>query len=168
MKIICADTVFNHRVKSRFETKVLNQISDKAVRNIVRELAYDYNDWDHIASIIQENMPEVKFVSSAEEISTPVTLRVEYYPYERYTDSGQKKARVSGRDLLEALKKMISHMELYMTPDFIEDEGLSAEEVLQSIIGSNGDGCDFISYLENETTGDVYIDEDYVDEEDWD
>lgn len=61
MKIVCSSTAFNHKVKSRFETKVLNQISDKAVRDIVRELAYDYNDWDHIAEIIQENMPEVKY-----------------------------------------------------------------------------------------------------------
>lgn len=61
MKIVCSSAAFNHKVKSRFETKVLNQIPDKAIRDIVRELAYDYGDWDHIAEIIQENMPEVKY-----------------------------------------------------------------------------------------------------------
>lgn len=61
MKIVCSSAAFNHKVKSRFETKVLNQIPDKAVRDIVRGLAYDYGDWDHIAEIIQENMPEVKY-----------------------------------------------------------------------------------------------------------
>ncbi len=108
-------------------------------------------------------------IESAENTDKPVILYVEYYPYERYFDSGQKKARISGPNLLEALKKMVDHMELYINSEVIEEDSDTVEEVLEAINNMNGDGCDYITYLENKTTGDVYINEDYVEEEeDWD
>lgn len=98
--------------------------------------------------------------------SSQVRLHVEFYPYDRFEDHGLKKANISAPTLLDAFKKMVDNMGLYIEVDDIEDEGYTAEEVIQSIQGTNGDGCDMIMLLKNTTTGEVYIEEDYYDEED--
>jgi hypothetical protein len=100
-----------------------------------------------------------------------VTLRVEYEPYERYGGGGGlRKARVSGKNLLDALTRMTSKMGLYITPEVIEELNMSSDRIIRDIIESNGDGCDFIASLVNETTGETYIDVEWDDDwdEDWD
>lgn len=100
-----------------------------------------------------------------------VKLQVRYEPYERY-GSGLKArtATVSGVDLLDALKKMSDNMLLYFDSDDIEDDGYTAEEVLERIEEENGDGCDFIYYIKNLTTGDTLFESDFTEDdvEDWD
>lgn len=98
--------------------------------------------------------------------SSQVRLHVEFYPYDRFQHHGLTKANISAPTLLDALKKMVDNMVLYIEVDDIEDEGYTAEEVIQSIQGTNGDGCDMIMLLKNTTTGEVYIEEEYYDEED--
>ena len=97
-----------------------------------------------------------------------VKLRVIFEPYTRYGGSnGVKTATVSGVDLLDALKKMCDRMRLYIDSNYIEEEDMSAEDVIERLSTDNGDGCDYILALTNLTTGDNYISEDYEDEE-WD
>ena len=98
-----------------------------------------------------------------------VRLYVEFYPYTRYgPEEGLKKATVSGTDKLDALKKLVDHMGLYIDSEVIEEEGYSFEDCINSIRISNGDGCDFINVLMDKTTGEKFIDEGYNEEEDWD
>lgn len=99
-----------------------------------------------------------------------VKLKVLYLPYERYGGSDtMKAATVSGVDLLDALKKMTDHMTLYLDSDQIEEDGLTADDVILSIDEANGDGCDYIVSLTNLTNGETLIEGDYdFEEEDWD
>ena len=98
-----------------------------------------------------------------------VRLYVEFYPYERYGGgSGLKKATVSGTDELDALKKLVDHMGLYIDSEEIEEEGYSFEDCINNIAMSNGDGCDFVVVLKNKDSGEIYFQENYEEEEDWD
>lgn len=98
-----------------------------------------------------------------------VKLHVEYYPYDRYGgDERLHKANVSGVDELDALINMVGRMGLYLIPEEIEEEGYTFDECINSILESNGDGCDLITLLKNVNTGEVYIKDDYEpDEEEW-
>ena len=112
-----------------------------------------------------------KGTSVAIESNTdPAKLKVTYMPYDRFGGGDVvKTATVSGPDLLSALKKMCDHMTLYLDSEYIEDEGMTAQDVIESIEESNGDGCDYILALANLTTGEVLLRGDYVPEdEDWD
>lgn len=125
----------------------------------ILDKAYNILFW--IAPTINEGLKEA--------VSKPVKLYVEFYPYERYGGgSGLKKATVSGVDRLDALKKLTDHMGLYIDSEVIEEEGYSFEDCIKSISMSNGDGCDFINVLMDKNTGEVFIDEGYNEEEDWD
>lgn len=94
-----------------------------------------------------------------------VTLQVKFEPYRRYEQASNRSATVSGATLLDALKKMVDNMLLYIDSDQIEEEGWTAEEVLDEIEMTNGDGCDYIYFLKNLTTGEIYIDGDEPEEE---
>lgn len=108
-----------------------------------------------------------QFVCAASK-SANVKLKVTYEPYERYSSNGIKIATVSGVDVLDALKKMVDHMSLYIDREQIEDENMSAEDVIEEISYSNGDGCDFIYTIQNLTTNETLLDEGAAEEEDWD
>lgn len=109
-------------------------------------------------------MKRVVAASSAEAVK----LEVMFEDYERFESGNIRRAQVSGVDLLDALKKMVDHMGLYITSEDIEDDEMSAEDVIDSIESSNGDGCDFIFLLKDVTSGKVYIKEGYNDLENWD
>ena len=95
--------------------------------------------------------------SSYVRSASGVKLYVEYYPYERYGGGKKKKVNITGTDLRDALYKMVSNMMLYLYPEDIEDDDMTAEEILESIESSNGDGCDYITKLENKTTGELLL-----------
>lgn len=100
---------------------------------------------------------------------TKTTLELMYKPYERYGGSGGlRKAKISGNDLLDALSKMVDKMALYFSSEDIEDEEMTAQDVLDRIESENGDGCDYIVSLKNLTTGEQLIEAYWEDEEDWD
>lgn len=100
----------------------------------------------------------------------PAKYKVSFYPYDRYgSDEGLKNASFSAKTLKDALKKLASRLGLYLEPEDIDEEYSDAREALESIKDSNGDGCDYIVLFKNETTGEVYIEEDYKPEDlDWD
>ena len=97
-----------------------------------------------------------------------VKLHVEYEPYERYDKSPIKKANITAPTEREALAKMADNMSLYLTSEEIMDENRFPEinDVIEEIVYSNGDGCDFIYELKNVTDNFLYIDEGQ-EEEDW-
>lgn len=109
-----------------------------------------------------------RMISSANETAQPVKLRVVFEPYERYGGGGIKTARISGTNILDALKKMTDKMTLYIDSEYIDEEGMTADEVIEKLRTDNGDGCDFIYSLSDINSGEVYIDEGDYDEEDWD
>ena len=99
-----------------------------------------------------------------------VTLEVRFEVYGRYGDGGEIiTARVSGRDLRHALMRMVDRMRLYLESDDIEERNLTAEQIIDSISSTNGDGCDMIYLLKNLTTNEILIDySDCYQEQDWD
>lgn len=40
---------------------------------------------------------------------------------------------------------------------------MTTTQIIAALDSSNGDGCDFIVFLKNETTGEVYFDGDFDD-----
>ena len=93
------------------------------------------------------------------------TLEVKY---EDYPDGNVKKAKFEGADLRSALIAMVNDLLLYLDQDEIEDNNMSAEDIIESIEERNGDGCDFIIILKDLSTGKVLMDyQDYYEEEMW-
>lgn len=93
--------------------------------------------------------------------SSSVVLDVKY---EDYPDGNVKTATFSGSDKLKALKKLVDSLGLYLDVDTIDDNNLSADDVIDEIERSNGDGCDYIISLKDKTTGEVLMDYPYEDE----
>ena len=112
---------------------------------------------------------KINIMEILKEANNNIKLHVEFYPYERYGGGGGKrKANISAPDMLTALKKLVDKMRLYIDSEQIEDEGYTPEEVIEQIQMSNGDGCDYITLLQEMNSGDILIQEDYDEEEDWD
>ena len=109
----------------------------------------------------------MKRIIRANTADNSVKLRVEFEVYERFGSGGIKRATVSGPTLLDALKKMTDKMGLYVDSEVIEENQMTAEDVIKSIDMSNGDGCDYIIQLKNLTTGEVLIQGQDFSEEDW-
>lgn len=98
-----------------------------------------------------------------------VTLTIQYYPYERHISTPLTRAKVSGPNLLEALKNLVDKVGMYLDREQIEDEEMSPEDIIQYLMMVNGDGCDYITELKNASTGEILIEaEDFDEEEDWD
>ena len=146
--------------------------------NVIEEILnnidmYDVSDedvkiLDAAYSVLFDMGPGIK-ENLKEAANGRVRLYVEFYPYERYGGgSGLKKATVSGTDELDALKKLVDHMGLYIDSEEIEEEGYSFEDCINNIAMSNGDGCDFVVVLKNMNSGEIYFQENYEEEEDWD
>lgn len=106
-------------------------------------------------------------ITSATEPTGKVTLICKYEKYMRYETGGLHRVQCTGKDLLDALKKLTTKVgTLYLDPEQIEEDNMTADEVLDEIMSTNGDGCDWIVLLQNKTTGETYIDEtDYYDDE---
>ena len=109
------------------------------------------------------------YIGAAKSAKTGTKLRVVFEEYKRYQPGRVRRATVSGKDRLDALKKMVDRMGLYLDSDYIEEEGMTADEVIENIEMSNGDGCDFIFSLQDLTTGETLIEADggYDDNEEW-
>lgn len=123
---------------------------------------------DAIDSLMSELDSKIVKSSTVAASDKPVKLKVEFYPYERYESTGLRRATISGKDLRSALLKMVDRLGLYLTKEEAEEEGYTAEEIIDRIQSENGDGCDYITYLADTNSGTVYIQEDYEEEEDWD
>ena len=148
-------------------------IAADLIEDLLRDEKADFSQEERLIlnrahEVLYDNAPYMK-ESLKESSDQKVRLYVEFYPYERYGSSeGLKRATVSGTDKLDAIKRLVDHMGLYIDSEIIEEANYSFEDVINSIVSSNGDGCDFIVVLKNKNSGEIYIEEDYEEEEDWD
>lgn len=78
--------------------------------------------------------------------------------YEDYPDGNLKVEYFTGHSLIDALKKMVDTLLLYIDVQTIEEDEMSADDVLRAIETSNGDGCDYIITMENTRTGQLLMD----------
>lgn len=78
--------------------------------------------------------------------------------YEDYPDGNVKVEYFTGNSLLDALKKMVDTLLLYIDVQTIEEDEMSADDILRAIEASNGDGCDYIITMENTRTGELLMD----------
>lgn len=87
--------------------------------------------------------------------SSVVELSVKY---EDYPDGNIRSISVEGTDRLDALKNMLDELLLYIDRATVEENQLSESEILNHLEERNGDGCDYIIKLTDETTGQVLMD----------
>lgn len=161
---------------AQFNKRISELSEDEAVQSAV-----SYDDIDDYYELGGNEMKVAcKFngrrsILSAED-NRPVRLHVEWYPYSRYGEGAPKrKANFSADNMMEALAKLADRIGLYIDPEDIigigdyPPEYDSPEEVIKSIATSNGDGCDYITLLQNRDTGEILINTwDEEEEEDWD
>lgn len=79
--------------------------------------------------------------------------------YEVYPDGNIESITTIQDTELDAFKEIVDNLQVYLTSDDIEDENMTVPEIVDKLQSMNGDGCDYIIFFENRTTGDVYIDE---------
>lgn len=101
--------------------------------------------------------------------ASEVKLHVEFEPYERYAPTGIKRANITAPTVREALAKMADKMTLYIDSDAVLDESEypTVDDIIEEIVYSNGDGCDYILQLKNVTENIDYIDEGQGPGEEW-
>jgi len=87
-----------------------------------------------------------------------------YVKFEDYPDGNIKEDKFTGSNRLDALKKMVDSLLLYLDVDTIEEDNLSDEDVIKALELQNGDGCDYIIRLEDKNTGEVLMDYPYEEE----
>lgn len=101
---------------------------------------------------------------SSKKSPKPVKESVLTVTFEDYPDGNILEGEFSGETRLDALKAMVDYMTLYLDVDQIDDDGMTAEDVIRELELRNGDGCDYIVKLVDESTGEVLMDypiEDY-------
>ena len=130
--------------------------------------SYGWNDSDSV-STGYKLYPVEGAIESATDDSGATVLEVEFEPYERYGGSrGIKKLRAKGADLYQALCNMCDKMMLYLDSEQIQEEEMTPDDIIESIDSSNGDGCDYIFYIKNVSTGEMLLQGDYTEDEFYD
>lgn len=150
------------------EASIAADLIEEILKGDKFDLSPEERDQLDIAyNVLYDCAPHMK--EGLKEAASKTRLYVEFYPYERYGGgSGLKKATVSGADKLDALKNLVDHMGLYIDSEEIEEEGYSFEDCINNIAMSNGDGCDFVVVIKDKDSGEIYFQENYEEEEDWD
>ena len=125
---------------------------------------YGWNDSDSV-SVGYKLYPVEGAIESATDDSGATVLEVEFEPYERYGRQGIKKLRAKGADLYQALCNMCDKMMLYLDSEQIQEEEMTPDDIIESIDSSNGDGCDYIFYIKNISTGEMLLQGDYTEDD---
>lgn len=92
-----------------------------------------------------------------------IKLKVVYVPYRRYEESAPNIGHITASSFREAIIKMLTRVRMYADKDTIEEyeeelgRQMTQEELVDMLVAENGDGCDFIVALTNETTGESYM-----------
>ena len=95
-----------------------------------------------------------------------IKLKVVYEPYERFNQCGPKIGHITAPTFREAIIKMLSKVGMCLEEETLlekeEELGreMTKEELIEALVEENGDGCDYIFSLTNETTGETYIEAD--------
>lgn len=92
-----------------------------------------------------------------------VKIMVVYLPYERYTPTDPVIGHIEADSLKEAVIKMLSRVDVYVDEEILAEQeqtagrSFTAQEIIDNIRTLNGDGCDYIVFIKNEETGEVYL-----------
>lgn len=93
-----------------------------------------------------------------------IKIRVLYDPYRRYENVPPMIGHISAESFRQAIIKMLDKVNMYDDEYSIlereEELGrqMTQQELIEMLESQNGDGCDYIISLINETTGEVYMD----------
>lgn len=111
----------------------------------------------------------MKKVIASSSSDQAVKLHVKFEPYERYTTSPIKEAYAYGPNLREGLATLCNNMLISPDYDDIYEDEMTAEQILDRIEYTNGDGADYIILLEDEYSGKVFISDDeyHTEPEEW-
>lgn len=94
-----------------------------------------------------------------------IKLKVIYEPYARYEPTYPVIGHITAGSFREAIIKMLDKVRMYSDGDEIleqeEELGrqMTQDELIDLLNQQNGDGCDYITSLTNELTGETYITE---------
>lgn len=108
-------------------------------------------------AVHDERMKAKRKSSRRQRSSSNVSIELKV-KYEDYPDGNIKVEYFTGNSLLDALKKMADKLLLYIDVETIEEDEMSADDVLKAIETRNGDGCDYIITMENTRTGELLMD----------
>lgn len=86
--------------------------------------------------------------------------------YRLYPDRNIYDIEVVGKTEQDAFIQLLDEVGSYLTPEEIESTIMSIDTILKKLETMNGDGCNSIIYLKNDTTGDIYFGEEYDEEYD--
>lgn len=86
--------------------------------------------------------------------------------YRSYPDRNIYDVEIIRRTEQDAFIQLLDEIGSYLTPEEIENNNMSVDEIVGKLRTMNGDGCNFIIYLKNDTTDDIYFGEEYGDDED--
>lgn len=75
--------------------------------------------------------------------------------YEMYPDGNIESITVVEDTELDAFMELVDNLQVYLTSEDIEDENMAVPQIVERLQSINGDGCDYIIFFENRTTGDV-------------
>lgn len=95
-----------------------------------------------------------------------IKIRIVYIPYARYIETATVIGHITADSFRDAIIKMLDKLRMYDDEDTIlkREEKLGREmtqqELIDMLIEQNGDGCDFIISIMNETTGEKYLNTD--------
>ena len=132
---------------------------------------YNKNLFESLDRYFEDKPAKKSLIEAANEKSSEVTLEVKFDPYNRFGYDPTKIARVSGKDLLHALSKMVDKMAVYLDSEAIQEDNYTAQEIIANIASNNGDGADFVYYIKDLTNNVTLFQSNYVPEdniEDWD
>lgn len=92
-----------------------------------------------------------------------IKLKVVYEHYARGESSTVAIGHITAPTFREAIIKMLSVIGMYLDEEGIKEREeelgreMTQEELIDELAMQNGDGCDYIMSLINETTGEIYM-----------
>lgn len=190
INVACDEVVAAMKAKGYGDTKeaqavkVAANVAAMAKRGAVpgaepREFMPQTDKIDGTGAAVEKTLKTRGVIDMTEEVDTMskstgrVTLEVKFEEYERYGGGGIRTAKISGKDEFDALLKMCDKMHLYINSDWAEEikeetgSYPTVKEIIERIGMDNGDGCDYIFYIKNRTSGETLLDAGEP-EEDWD
>lgn len=97
--------------------------------------------------------------------SNSATLYAQYFSGLNVGDIGLRSMTVTRPTLKDALVEVLNHVELSAIDiDYDDLDDYTADDLIDSIQYAGIEGPDYIIYLQNKTTGEVYVSEIYPEE----
>ncbi len=88
-----------------------------------------------------------------------------YVKFEDYPDGVVKEDTFEGKSRIDALKKLVDSLLLYIDVDQIESDDMTADDVINAIAERNGDGCAYIIKLVDKANNELLMDYPFEEED---